>query len=1213
MKKSIRLISAVVLLLLVGMSTLLAQEVVFTPGPAVTPSFGGANGGFAWLDVNGDGTQDVFIPPNNILHNHLTYFAIVASTKTAAIPAANNSVGGLLADINGDGVPDLWSTQNGSPQTGLFYDSAGVYIYPTGTGALSTAGATGSVFAGMAVADIDHSNYLSAVWHGFKQATWSDGFIYKPGEGIELLKGGPSGFTRVGNGAAPGNLAIDTTRAFETWDAHFLDANNDGWADLLMPSFRHGYRAFDINIDSVGAREGTILYLNDGTGKFYVPDATTLGRTIYNIDSISGGIKYGRAVTDTGVVVDDTVRHFNAIGSTFGDLNNDGNWDLILTGTEAVNYDGLNRATNIVQVYGKGDGSFTFKWNGSSIVDAGLPTSGSIRAWDIGDYNNDGISDVYASTTFGTTRLFRGNGNGTYSEVTTQDNVATAGGGRAGGFVDYNNDGFLDIYNYTGNNSVLQKNSGNSNHWIGFTPVGTGHNLNAVGAVFTLYTQGNTFKQYRYIKGEGNAAGHGEMRALFGIGINTSIDRVDVRWPDGTTATYNGLAVDRYWTVKQGSAIPNMPTLVSPANNAAAIAVADTLKWLPATSALGYNVQVSLDPTFTNNAMLAVDETVTGTSYAYSLGAATKYYWRVAAVNGGFMSEYTAARNFTTTGSAAVTVPTVISPSNVGKVLENTIHNYNAAPVLMFVLPAGKTLAEYSSFTFKGYFAQGDVGYKDIVVEAYQTMPTAQAFNNASAKIGSWSRAQMGSTDWENITVSIANTTTLHDTIFIVFGINCAGTGDVGGTGVTTKWYADNVTLVGTPSLSQGFEGYSVGDPIAHIGWSPSDIQSVVALDPKPSGAITNQPSNLTLVVNRTADASRYQWQVSTLPTFTTFFVNDSTADTTYAGQFTGGQTFYLRVRGMNDLGASAFSEIDTFTIMAPPGRTTLVSPANNAQGVITDSVVFVWRSVSTAASYNMQLSTVNSTTTYTGITDTTYKVRGLAKLTNYTWKVEAINPGGTSYFTGANAFVTIIAAPAAPAPTQPAANATGVSRNPKFTWPPVVTANKYRLQLATDNAFATIVVDTVIYEDTVCVLKTTLEANLDYFWRMYAGNAGGFSASASSARLMSTGTTAIEEPVEVGLPTVFALNQNYPNPFNPSTMISYDIPKSANVSIIVYDVLGRVVTTLVNNEVKAANRYTVEWNASSVSTGVYFYRMTAKNVDGSGDFTAVKKLLLMK
>lgn len=71
--------------------------------------------------------------------------------------------------------------------------------------------------------------------------------------------------------------------------------------------------------------------------------------------------------------------------------------------------------------------------------------------------------------TFGTTRLFRNNGNGTVTEVTNQDYVATAGGGRAGGFVDYNNDGFLDTHNYTGLNSVLQS---YTNHWIGFTPVG---------------------------------------------------------------------------------------------------------------------------------------------------------------------------------------------------------------------------------------------------------------------------------------------------------------------------------------------------------------------------------------------------------------------------------------------------------------------------------------------------------------------------------------------------------------------------------------------------------------------------------------------------------------------------------------------------------------------------------------------------------------------
>jgi hypothetical protein len=1219
MKEFLRIIAAGALLFGWGMSTSQAQEVNFSAGPAVAPSNGASNGGFAWLDINGDGTQDVFIPPNNVLLNYITHFTQVPATHTAALTANVNSVGALFADINGDGVPDLWSTNNAAPQTGLFYDDAGVYVPATGTGDLPNASATGMVFSGLAVADIDHSNYLSAAWQGFKQASWSDNYVYKPGEGITLLKGGPSGFTQVGIGAAPGNLAIDTSRAFETWDVHFLDADNDGWQDLLMVSIRHGFNKFDIQVDSIGARKGSILYMNDGTGKFYVPDATTLGRTLYNLDSISAdGTIYSRAVADTGIIVDDTVKHFDAIGSQWGDLNNDGNVDLILTGLGGANYDGFGNAVGIVVVYGKGDGTFTYRWNGTDVVNSGLPNSGSIRAWDIGDYNNDGIQDVYASTTYGSTRLFRGNGNGTYTEVTSQNSVATPSGGskRSGGFVDYNNDGFLDIYNYSQLVSLLQMNSGNSNHWIAFTPVGTGHNLNAVGARFTVYTQGGTFKQYRWIKAEGGSGGSGDMRALFGIGINTSIDKVEVLWPDGTTAEYTGLAVDRYWTIKQGSSIPNMPSLVSPASGTVSAAQVDTLKWDAALDALEYNVQVSLDPTFVNKLLLAVDETVSGTSYVYSLAPATKYYWRVAGVNGGFMSDYTAAYDFTTAGAAATEVPIVVSPAN--KVLENTIHNYNAAPVLSFVLPAGKTLADYGRFNFKGYFAQGDVGYKHIIVEAFQTMPTGHAFDNTANQIGDYNRALMGSTGWEDISIVTPNSSSLHDTIYVAFGINCAGTGDVGGTGVTTMWYADNVTLVDTTvtpnvGVSLNFESSSIGDPVAHIGWSPSDIQSVVARDPLGTG-VTNQPANLTLAVNKTADASRYQWQVSTLPTFYTFILNEITAGTTYAGEFAGGRTYYLRVRGMNDLGASAFSAVDTFSVMVPPAKTTLVAPLNGTQNVKPDSVVLVWRSVSTAASYNLQVSVLNSSTTYTGLTDTTYMLRNLAQnLANYTWKVEAINAGGTSHYTDSFTFTTIIAAPGVPTLLLPPANNEEIPVNTQFTWrasPPPVLATKYRLQVALDNAFATVVRDTIVFEDTTLTLADALDGLTDYYWHVSGGNAGGFGEYSAFQLFTTASTVSVDELA--GVPTEYALLQNYPNPFNPSTTIRYDLPSTAYVKITIYDVLGRVVATLVDG-IQAANRYTVEWNATDVSSGVYFYRMEARNQDGSGDFNSVKKLLFMK
>ncbi|MCK9483009.1 MAG: T9SS type A sorting domain-containing protein [Candidatus Marinimicrobia bacterium] len=133
--------------------------------------------------------------------------------------------------------------------------------------------------------------------------------------------------------------------------------------------------------------------------------------------------------------------------------------------------------------------------------------------------------------------------------------------------------------------------------------------------------------------------------------------------------------------------------------------------------------------------------------------------------------------------------------SSGNKVLKFTPNNYNSAPVLEFTLPAGKTLADYPQFKFKAYFQQGDVGWKDIKVEAYQAMPTAQFANVAENAIGTWNRASGASTAWEDITIDITGSAEMTGTVYIAFGINCAATGDQGGSGLTTIWYADNVDL----------------------------------------------------------------------------------------------------------------------------------------------------------------------------------------------------------------------------------------------------------------------------------------------------------------------------------------------------------------------------------------------------------------------------------
>jgi len=93
-------------------------------------------------------------------------------------------------------------------------------------------------------------------------------------------------------------------------------------------------------------------------------------------------------------------------------------------------------------------------------------------------------------------------------------------------------------------------------------------------------------------------------------------------------------------------------------------------------------------------------------------------------------------------------------------------------------------------------------------------------------------------------------------------------------------------------------------------------------------------------------------------------------------------------------------------------------------------------------------------------------------------------------------------------------------------------------------------------------------------------------------------------------LPTEFSLAQNYPNPFNPETTIPFALPVRANVKLSVFDLLGREVATLVNGMMDAGS-HAVNWNASDLSSGVYFYRLDAQA--GEASFNSTRKVVLMK
>jgi len=89
-------------------------------------------------------------------------------------------------------------------------------------------------------------------------------------------------------------------------------------------------------------------------------------------------------------------------------------------------------------------------------------------------------------------------------------------------------------------------------------------------------------------------------------------------------------------------------------------------------------------------------------------------------------------------------------------------------------------------------------------------------------------------------------------------------------------------------------------------------------------------------------------------------------------------------------------------------------------------------------------------------------------------------------------------------------------------------------------------------------------------------------------------------------IPVEYSLSQNYPNPFNPTTNFSFSVPKDGNVSLKFYDVLGNEVDSYVNGFLKAGV-YSVEFDGSKLSSGIYFYTLT------SSEFSLTKKMILTK
>lgn len=299
----------------------------------------------------------------------------------------------------------------------------------------------------------------------------------------------------------------------------FMDFNNDGHLDLYIAHCRQGVNSPD------DPRRWNRLFVNDGT-HHYTDQAAAFG-------------------------ADD---HEQTWTTDFGDYDNDGDLDMFSnehsTGTQLFENDGTGHFTNVTVGSGLGVASF--------------PLQGMFR-----DMDNDGFLDILIAG--GSEFYYKGNGDGTFTAVTGlfPNNKAM----HSFAFGDLNRDGFEDVYANYGNGYVdgsssnpdrLWLNTPNGNHFFRVRLQGTTSNRDAIGARVTITGPWGT--QIREVR-SGESYGLVNSFILpFGLGAETMVPTMTVRWPSGLEETFTDLHADQTITVVEGTCIsPNVAIAASPA------------------------------------------------------------------------------------------------------------------------------------------------------------------------------------------------------------------------------------------------------------------------------------------------------------------------------------------------------------------------------------------------------------------------------------------------------------------------------------------------------------------------------------------------------------------------------------------------------------------------------------------------------------------------
>ncbi len=456
---------------------------------------------------------------------------------------ANASRSANFVDVNGDGWDDIFiSNGPSSGQNNVLYINNGDGTFSFLESDITNDGGRSD---GASFADVDNDGDLDAfvVTYGYGTQGHINFFYRNNGDGTFSYEP---------------NVAMGSTLTFSEM-CSWIDINNDQFLDLFITNSNGNetnlyyentgdgnfeqINNLSITNESIKSRSiDWIDYDGDGDSDLFIANEDNENNSLFRNDGINNFVQ----ITDLSFVTD----NYSTAGSSWGDIDNDGDFDLFLANWE-------NQAN---QLFINENGVFVEQTN--SIIAEGLGYSfGSSFA----DIDNDGDLDLLVCNAYYSGQnknfLYINDGLGNFTQD-NESNLANHTGYTFGcAFSDYNHDGYLDVIlaNTFSENQAnsLYENTGTGKNWVEFSLHGTSSNYSAVGALVKIKStiNGNETWQIRTISASSGYCSQNSYTVHFGLDLATNVEELIIQWPSGLTENYTNLNSNNLYVVEEGMGI----------------------------------------------------------------------------------------------------------------------------------------------------------------------------------------------------------------------------------------------------------------------------------------------------------------------------------------------------------------------------------------------------------------------------------------------------------------------------------------------------------------------------------------------------------------------------------------------------------------------------------------------------------------------------------